>query len=154
MEWYSKIMKALGFRWNLIDNLSIDNLEIRMMESSLVGIDQLSLISSSSGVYPAWLTDCKWCIYVGIAGNLRGRIRSHFLGQRGGDQFCLYCYDEFMHPLRCKTPNNLKTREVNRMTAEWAQSHVQFRWIELKREEAQLTERDLRRKRKPLLNPL
>lgn len=139
--------------------MSIDELNKKMMESHLFGYDQFALIPLSSGVYSAWLKASQQCLYIGIAGNspkgnLRERIRSHFSGQRGGDQFCLYCYDVFVHDLRSKILLPMKTCDVNRTTADWIRSHVKFRLIELEMQEARYAEKVLRHYYKPILNPI
>lgn len=113
--------------------------------------EQTNDIPSTSGVYVAWISGDTRCLYVGKAGNLRERIRSHYSGQRGRDQFCLYVYDQFIHNDR---PSGLDTRQVNIMTAEWIREKVFFKFGELPSSEIGKYEEYIRKKYQPLLNPL
>ena len=138
--------------------MSTDDLPSRMMAAPLIGHMQVALIPSSSGVYTAWLQGEPRCLYVGRAGNspsgnLRKRIRSHFLGQRGSDQFCLYVYDAYVHAERTLEPRPLITSEVNRRTAQWVRDHVQFRFLQISESEATHAEERLRQLLRPILNP-
>ena len=76
----------------------------------LLRFENLSDIPDGPGLYSAWLDDdSRQCFYVGIAPKvLKKRIRAHFSGGRGGDQFCLYVYDTCIFPVR--TPG-LTTKE-------------------------------------------
>jgi len=116
--------------------------------------ERLSEIPRTSVVYTAWLHDSGQCFYAGLAGNLWSRIRSHFSGQRGGDQFCLYVYDSYVHAERCGSANHSTTREVNANTGQWIRSRVAFRWVELGNHELVAAERYLRRELQPTLNTL
>ena len=62
--------------------------------------EKLDQIADTSGVYAAWHKNDSECLYIGKAKHLRNRIKSHFSGQRGGDQFCLYVYDYYFR--QCK----------------------------------------------------
>ncbi len=121
-----------------------------MRSLSLAAPSELGLLPSSSGVYTAWLEGEECCLYVGQSSNLVKRIRSHFSGQRGGDQFCLYVYDRYIHPIRS---DNLTTGEVNRLTAEWIRQWVRFRWVAVPSPELAALEMGLRRALRPILNP-
>ena len=120
-----------------------------------VGRDE---VPACSGVYTAWLTGEPRCFYVGRAtdsktGTLKNRIASHFRGQRGCDQFCLYVHDSYIYPERCTTNEALTTKQVNERTGEWIKKHISFRWLEVPAEEAPSAEAALRRRLRPILNP-
>jgi hypothetical protein len=116
-----------------------------------VGNAELATVPAASGIYTAWLSGEEQCLYVGKARVLVDRIRSHFSGQRGSDQFCLYVYDRFVFGTR---PDGLSSAEVNRLTAKWIQEHVTFRWVAVAAEELAALESALRRLWQPILNPL
>lgn len=139
--------------------MEFTELEERMMKALLVGHEQSKQVPSTSGIYTAWLEGESRCLYVGRAGNsasgnLSKRLRSHFSGQRGGDQFCLYVYDNYIHELRCRTDKRMSTKQVNKRTGNWIKERVKFRWVEMSEQEARWAERELRRKWSPILNPL
>ena len=54
-------------------------------------------VPSAVGVYAIWDQDER-LLYVGRAGNLRDRLKSHAIGRRSGDQFCVYVFDRFVLP--------------------------------------------------------
>ena len=85
---------------------------------------------------------------------LRSRIRSHFSGLRGGDQFCLYVYDSYVHQERCILPERPTTRGVNALTALWIRQKVGFRWVDLDIGDLRAAESQLRRDWRPTLNTL
>ena len=134
--------------------MDIDELLIKMTSAALKGFNGLNSIPMASGVYTAWLHGESRCFYVGRATKLKERIKSHFSGARGGDQFCLYVYDKYIHELRCNKKSKLTTYEVNKLTGRWIQGKVKFKWVELDRNKIKDPERFLRRKSKPILNPL
>jgi len=131
-------------------------MEIKVIEemaknARLLNYEQLDLIPATSGVYTAWLDTEARCFYVGKAMNMKDRIKSHFGGQRGSDQFCLYVYDTYLHDQRCRLAKTMTTRQVNDMTAHWIQEKVRFRCVELPEEELSDAERYLKRAWKPIL---
>lgn len=65
-----------------------------MLTSNKVAYENFSDIPLSRGIYATWLLD--ECIYVGKSSKLRDRIKSHYSGQRGSDQFCLYIFDSYV----------------------------------------------------------
>jgi hypothetical protein len=139
--------------------LETGDLPSRIMSAPLVGHSQASSLPSSSGVYAAWLESDPRCLYVGRAGNstsgnLRKRILSHYSGQRGSDQFCLYVYDSYVHAERAREEATLTTRQVNQRTAEWIRRRVSFRVVKMSEGEAAQAEQLLRRVLHPILNPL
>jgi hypothetical protein len=67
--------------------MNFDTLASQMTIQPAVGRLQLDQISEDRGVYTAWRKGDSHCFYAGKADNLRNRIRSHYAGQRGGDQF-------------------------------------------------------------------
>ena len=130
-----------------------------MEEGRAIGYSSRNQIPEASGVYTAWLAGERRCFYVGRAtnskaGNLKNRISSHFRGQRGSDQFCLYVYDSYIFPARYAANENLTTKDVNRRTGSWIQEHVSFRWVEVLASEAPAAEAELRQRMRPILNPL
>ena len=129
-------------------------LESRMLQAALVRYERLAEVPRTSGIYTAWLDGSTPCFYVGIANSLWSRIRSHFGGQRGSDQFCLYVYDSYVHLTRCESANRLTTKEVNAHTAEWIRGNVAFRWVELGTSDLIAAELYLRRTWRPTLNTL
>ena len=131
--------------------MSLDHLEEDLRKVETYSFRLLDLIPKTSGIYAAWLCGEQRCFYVGKAGNLRRRIRSHFSGQRGSDQFCLYVYDSYVHYSR---PTGLSTPEVNRLTRDWIRQRISFRCVELPQDEISGAESFLRERWKPLLNPL
>ena len=98
-----------------------------------------------------WLDGHERCLYVGQGSSLRRRIRSHFSGERGSDQFCLYVYDRYVHSTRGA---DLTTAEVNRLTAHWIRTSVRFRWAAVPDPELRALETQLRQHLRPILNPL
>ena len=117
----------------------------------MIGYAERERFAHACGVYTAWLDGEKRCLYVGKASDLAERIRSHYSGQRGGDQFCLYVYDKYIHSIR---KGELSTREVNRLTSEWARRSVRFRCVPVPDPESTELEIELRRELRPILNPL
>jgi hypothetical protein len=130
------------------------NLDERMRQAPLVPIGELGAVPRTSGVYTAWLAGSDACFYVGLARDLRARLRSHFSGQRGSDQFCLYVYDSYVHAERCQAGGPQTTLAVNAATAAWIRRGVAFRWVELEPSEIAAAERYLRRTWQPTLNTL
>jgi hypothetical protein len=76
-------------------------LEAQMRRAPLTGHAELATVPFTPGVYTAWLGHVEQCFYVRLTRKLAMRIASHFSGQRGGDQYCLYVYDSFDHQERC-----------------------------------------------------
>lgn len=133
--------------------MELQELEDSMKRARLVGYEQRKEVSSSSGVYTAWLDGVDRCLYVGRSGNLQKRIRSHFSGQRGSDRFCLYVYDAYVHKKRCDSNSQWTTQETNGQTADWIRSRVKFRCVKMHKGESVCTEKTLRRSLNPILNP-
>ena len=132
-----------------------DELEEQMRKATLVRFGDLALVPSAPCVYTAWRHGDSQCFYVGMAVTaLRSRISSHFSGQRGGDQFCLYVYDSFVHQERCALTDTPTTRAVNTLTGQWIRDYVSFRCIELEMERIRAVETHLRRSWRPTLNTL
>jgi hypothetical protein len=122
-----------------------------MNSRPLILFSQLNQIPEDSGVYTGWLEGDQHCFYVGKATNLRSRIRSHYSGQRGSDQFCLYVYDNFVHDQRLR---GLTTQKVNKITSDWIRGNVKFKIITLPENETHEVEVLFRKHWKPTLNPL
>lgn len=133
--------------------------EEAMRQAPLIGYAQRQRIPSSSGVYTAWLDSEPRCLYVGKAGksangNLKKCIQSHFSGQRGSDQFCLYVYDAYIHAERCRQGEEMTTKQINDWTGDWIRKRIKFRWIEIDEQQIGSVESEFRRKWQPVLNPL
>jgi len=136
----------------MTDRKDCEEYLIRAMNSqSLISSNQLEQVPKDSGVYTGWRKGNEHCLYVGKAGNLHDRIRSHYSGQRGSDQFCLYVYDKFVHDQR---PRGLTTKQVNKITSEWIRDNVEFKIITLPKNEIHEAEKLLRKHWNPTLNPL
>lgn len=134
--------------------VDFDELLIKMISAPSISFDELRSVPVTSGVYTAWLDMDARCFYVGFGKNLKQRIKSHFKGARGGNQFCLYVYDEYIHELRCRKSLRLNTNEIDRLTGKWIQSKVKFKWVELNESEMRDAEDFLKGKLNPILNPL
>ena len=131
--------------------MDISEIEVRINNSQIFGYLQLCQIPEVSGIYFAWLEGETRCFYIGKAGNIKKRIRDHFSGQRGSDQFCLYVYDRYIHHKRCLSDENMTTKQVNEMTAEWIKKKIKFQCVEISSQEAESAERYLKLKMKPIL---
>ncbi len=131
--------------------MEIDELAYLMQEAPRAAYEQLADVPATSGLYTAWLQGEAPCLYVGKSTQLSSRIRSHYSGQRGSDQFCLYVYDRYVFGQR---PPGLTSAEVNRLTADWIRANVQFQWVEAPVEDIGRLEEALRRRWQPILNPL
>ena len=132
--------------------MNFDKLAERMRAAPLVSFEFLQQVPKVSGVYTAWLEGGSSCFYVGSATtSLKRRIQEHFSGSRAADRFCLYVYDLYVHD---KRPSGLNTREVNRLTKVWIRENIKFKYVEVQESEAKELEREMRRKWKPILNPL
>lgn len=131
--------------------MDLSELEEKMKIAQLVSFKSLLEVPKKSGVYTAWLEGESRCFYIGESGNPSGRIKAHFSGSRGGNQFCLYVYDQYMHD---KRPKGLSTSEVNRLTQTWIRKNIKFRCVETSESEAQELETEMKIKWKPILNPL
>ena len=134
--------------------MDLDKLIDKMISASSVGSDESNLIPMASGVYTAWLSGETRCFYVGNSKQLRERIKDHFRGTRSNDQFCLYVYDEYIHELRCRKGVKLNSKEINKLTGKWIQSKIKFKWVELDKSYIRNAEDFLKRKLRPILNPL
>ncbi|MGH2360643.1 MAG: GIY-YIG nuclease family protein [bacterium] len=124
-------------------------IEKRLRHAPRVGPGDVSAVRTISGIYAAWYG--RKCLYVGRSGNLQSRLKSHFSGRRGGDQFCLYVYDKYIHGIR---PRNLTTPEVDELTAKWIREGVRFRWAVVSDARARRVERHFRVRLQPSLNAL
>jgi len=144
-------IRFLGAAQRSIVTMDFKSLENDMNSRSTEDWDHLDGIPEGSGVYTAWRKGDSHCYYAGKAGNLHSRIRSHYSGQRGGDQFCLYVYDQILHDTR---PGGLKTQAVNNMTRDWIRTNVAFKFIILPETQIDEVEVLFRKHWKPTLNPL
>lgn len=114
-------------------------------------------ITHGRGIYAAWIEDGNGyeCIYIGKAGNLHKRIRSHYSGQRGGDQFCLYVFDSYVKASVDGIGADL-SKQLNELTKQWTRVNIFFSYIEFTDEKISETDEEnhFRKAWKPILNPL
>ncbi len=129
--------------------MDLIELEEKIKKAPLVSFESLLEVSKKSGVYTAWLEGELRCFYIGRSKNLSERIKQHFLGSRGSDQFCLYVYDLYLHD---KRPEGLSTKDVNMLTQTWIRKNIKFRCVETSEEEANELEKDMKTKWKPILS--
>jgi len=122
-----------------------------MKEAPHVTYLEIKHVPEASGIYTAWSKSDTGCFYVGKANSLASRLRSHYSGQRGSNQFCLYVYDRYVQKVR---PPNLTTAQVNTLTAQWIRDNISFRWVKVAAGELSTHEAYLRQKWHPILNAL
>ena len=63
-------------------------------------------------------------------------------------------FDEYIHEMRRVNDKKFNTYEVNKLTGEWIQSNVEFKLIELDKNEIGWAEKFLRKQLKPILNAM
>jgi predicted GIY-YIG superfamily endonuclease len=155
---HRRLLESSGHRSKIIiiSPSSRVNEFVALTETLTTGplLDYGEAIQAASGLYTAWLLGESVCLYVGRANDLQSRIRSHFSGQRGSDQFCLYVYDRFVWQKRIASAGPMTTREVNSLTKRWIRENVRFRSAGLANEQTLAAEGHLRQSLKPTLNPL
>ena len=114
-------------------------------------------ITQGRGIYAGWLKRSEGyeCIYIGKAGNLHKRIRSHYSGQRGSDQFCLYLFDSYVKVTVDGIGADL-SKQLNQLTKQWARDNILFSYVEFTDENISETEEEkkFRKVWQPTLNPL
>jgi len=114
-------------------------------------------IPCKKGIYFHYYKD--ELIYVGKAtsspnGSLCNRIKKHYSGQRGSDQFSLYIYDSYIKTSLDGIGASL-SKELNEMTKLWARENLLFSYMVLEESEDESSvESRLRRELQPKLNPL
>ena len=120
-----------------------------MLTTNKVSFKELSKIPITKGVYATWLLD--ECIYVGKSSKLNNRIKSHYSGQRGSDQFCLYIFDSYIKTVLDGRGANL-SKELNSKTQQWIRENLTFSYFECEND----TEQEIiyRKSMQPTLNPL
>ena len=133
--------------------MKFEQLEKKMKDAKLLSFKERELVPETSGIYTAWLSVFGQfrCLYVGKSSNLSNRVWSHFSGKRGGDQFCLYVYDRYVHD---KRPPGLSTQEVDKLTGKYIQERIKFKFVQLPKNKITEAERFFRKTWKPILNPL
>jgi len=98
-------------------------------------------------------------IYVGKAtsspnGSLCNRIKKHYSGQRGSDQFSLYIYDSYIKTSLDGIGASL-SKKLNEITKLWARENLLFSYMVLEEsDDESAVESRLRRELQPKLNPL
>ena len=117
-------------------------------------------VSRAPGVYTIWRRD--EFVYVGMAGDLRTRLRSHASGRRSGDQFNLYVCDRYVVPHLATdelTALAAGDRSLDDRTKAYVRTHLGFRYVETpsvveaRLLEAEIREHGLAAHGRPLLNP-
>ena len=117
----------------------------------------LQTVPCKKGIYFHYYKD--ELIYVGKAtsspnGSLCNRIKKHYSGQRGSDQFGLYIYDSYIKTSLDGIGASL-SKELNEITKLWARENLLFSYIVLEdSEDESSVESRLRRESQPKLNPL
>lgn len=79
--------------------------------------------SKKSGIYAAWYKN--QIIYIGQSKNIYKRIRSHYCGQRGSNQFCTYIFDNFLIQEMSFNGQN-PTKEFNKRTQDFIGENITF----------------------------
>ena len=134
----------------------IDN---HLRTSSKIKYDDITkeIPTQGRGIYAAWLKEDNKhaCVYIGKASNLHKRIKNHYSGQRGSDQFCLYIFDSYVKITIDGIGAHL-SKEMNRLTREWSRENITFSYIEFTDDDIDESEEEryFRRSWKPILNPL
>ncbi len=120
-----------------------------MLTSTRHSYDKLANIPYTRGIYATWLRD--ECIYVGKSSKLKNRITSHYSGQRGSDQFCLYIFDSYIKTALDGKGASL-SKQLNRETQQWIRENLTFSYYECEND----TEQEIvyRKSMQPTLNPL
>ena len=101
------------------------------------------------GIYAIWDSSGTF-VYVGKAGNLRKRLRSHASGRRSGDQFCVYVFDRAVLQQDDISIDGLKAAgvvkgELDNLVKGYVHDNLKFRYVTLDtKEEAGDLETDLR----------
>ncbi len=121
-------------------------------------------------IYTVFL-DKREFIYVGIGGlsgktvhdrNPRSRILQHTQGRRSGDQFCIYIQDFYVIPSLMGTPYRPVKGYLDRLTKEFIQSRLMYRYAVIQTEHSDRDVRNLEREIQsgkhgnplPTLNPI
>ena len=120
-----------------------------MLSSTTYTYDLIQSVPITRGIYAIWLDDK--CIYVGKSSKLRARVKSHYSGQRGSDQFCLYLYDSYIKEV-LKGQGASITKVLNSLTKQWARDNLVFSYFECTNDSEE--ESNYRKSMKPTLNPL
>jgi hypothetical protein len=118
--------------------------------------DEIKSIPNSKGIYFTWKKSDNYqdLIYVGKSTKLFSRIKSHYSGQRGSDQFCLYIFDSYMK-LQANGIGADISKDFNQQTQQFSRDELKFSFIVLKDNENESeVESFLRNSLEPTLNPL
>lgn len=110
--------------------------------------------ATGSIIYTVWDRDGQW-IYVGIGGvgqspntplekrNPRSRILQHRSGLRSGDQFCIYVHDYYIVPRLELSTYEFKRGDLDRMTKEFIQKELFYRFMVFQTDNGNRLVRDL-----------
>jgi len=120
-----------------------------LLNTNKFSYKELSKIPLKRGIYATWLQD--ECIYVGKSSKLNNRIKSHYSGQRGSDQFCLYIFDSYIKVILDGEGAKL-SKQLNLKTQRWIRENLTFSYFECEND----TEQEIfyRKSMCPTLNPL
>lgn len=127
--------------------------EIEKME--FLTFTNINKITKKSGIYFMYQNDNNTLLYVGKSGKGNGtlysRIRTHYSGSRGSDQFCLYVFDKFLKSSdQCNKSND--TAELNGITKEWIRDKLSFKYIQYDKNAIDILEKNIIKLLKPPLN--
>lgn len=134
-------------------------IESHLRNSKKISYQDVSQVipTHGRGIYAAWLeqNDAFECIYIGKAGNLHKRIKNHYSGQRGSDQFCLYISDSYLKATLDGVGAHL-SKQLNKITQTWIRENIKFTYIEFDEDTVCETEQEkhFRKVWQPTLNPL
>ena len=120
-----------------------------LLDSTKFAYTELSKIPLSRGIYATWLSN--ECIYVGKSSKLKERIKSHYSGQRGSDQFCLYIFDSYIK-INLEGKGAVLSKQLNSETQKWIRNNLTFSFFECENDTEQ--EIQYRKSMQPTLNPL
>jgi hypothetical protein len=151
---------------DIVDSLFSDEVSLRPFNTeNLKDIPEFGSI-----IYTVFLDKTEF-IYVGIGGlsgktvrdrNPRSRILQHTQGRRSGDQFCIYIQDFYVIPSLIGKPYKPVKGHLDRLTKEFIQSRLTYRYAVLQTDNSDKEVRSLEREIQsgkhgnplPVLNPL
>lgn len=130
---------------------------INLKNNKKISFYEIKSIPCSKGVYAAWYKSS--IIYVGKTskksnGGLFNRIKSHYSGQRGSNQFCLYIFDNYiLNNYQFKGEGKKLSVEIRKTTRDWIRNNILFSFIVLNESENEsILEKNLIKNISPLLN--
>ena len=125
--------------------------EVELRQFTTTDINHIAEYGSI--LYTVFLDHSEF-IYVGIGGtigktvkdrNPRSRIKQHAQGWRSGDQFCIYIQDFYVIPELVKAENTPKMGYIDKLTKEFIQSRLTYRYLVVQTEDSNAVVRQLER---------